>query len=258
LLIADQLGNSASPYVNFSACAKSVVRNLIEANPDYSFDVFIQSWVPDLAARLEVLYHPTATCHEDNGTYAGLLHALTLRSLLNEGISTIGQRNRGFWSLRERYKEAYAGLSSALALQKAVELLEQRSEAEDYDFIVLYRPDILLLERIDLNLYDKELVYCNKFSERLGDFRWIFAPKNRYCFKTLLDSIPRGNFHRLHYWIRDYFDGEFTHGSGAEYVSDEILAGRDEEVLRQVKLVGIAEERCKEYGVTAAEYARYC
>jgi hypothetical protein len=254
LLNPQKVSVSESPYVNFEACRESLFKNLVFANPDYDFDVFIQSWVPDLGDQLDALYLPNASLHEDNLLYSEYIRKLTLRSIFNEVATAIFSRDTNFWSLRKHYAQTYAGVSQALAIQKAIQLMEQNTNPDHYDLVIICRPDIILLRKIELSLYDPSLIYCNGYSERMGDFRWIFSPENRKVFVSLLDSIHKGNFHQIHKWIRNHLD---SLGYSEKYISDDILAGRDEEVLRQVKLVGIPYDRVREFGVSKEQYLRY-
>jgi hypothetical protein len=255
LLNPKQVRLSDSPFVNFQACRESIFKNLVYANPDYDFDIFIQSWVPELAGELDALYSPKASAHEDNLQYSQDIRRLTRRSIFNEVAAAGWHKGYSFWNLRKHYIQTFAGLSQALAIQKAIELMEQNSTPEEYDFVVLYRPDIILLKEIRLSGYNPALVYCNGYSGRMGDFRWVFSPDNRQMFLNLLASINLGNFHQIHVWIRNYFD---SHGFSKTYVSDVIQAGRDEEVLRKVKLVGIPYEKVREFGISEPQYSRYC
>jgi hypothetical protein len=254
LLDPKSVSFSKSAYVNFEACRNSIFKNLIAANPVYDFDIFLHSWVPDIGQELDASFQPVASAHEENLKYADRIRRLSLRSMVNEISSGVLARDFSFWRFRARYAQTYAGISQALAIQKSLELMEENSGLAQYDWIILCRPDVLLLREVRLDNYDPKLIYCNGYMDRMGDFRWIFSPEYRYLFTKLLMSIDEGGYHSTHYWIRDYFD---ACGFSKTYVSDNIQAGVDEEVLRKVKLSGIPFTECQEFGVTEEQYLRY-
>ena len=254
LLDPKSVSFSESPFVNFEACRNSIYKNLIAANSAYDFDVFLQSWVPSIGWQLDEVFQPVASSHEENIRYSDKIRHLSLRSMVNEVSSGVLVRDVSFWRIRTRYAQTYAGISQALAIQKSLELMEKNSDPSQYDWVVLCRPDVLLLKEVDLEQYDSKFIYCNGYSNRMGDFRWMFSPKHTHLFKNLLLSIDQGGHHNTHTWIRDYFDAR---GFSKTYVSDNIEAGVDEEVLRKVKLSGIPFTKCREYGITEEQYSRY-
>lgn len=270
LLGSNSVSTGQGEYVNFEACAKSVKKNLISENPEYEFDVFFQSWNPDLKPQIEEIYQPVATLYENNLKFSDLITELSFVSQKNAENFTAPKSIVSFGNLAkalrlsnllnvpnhdvvENFNETYAGISSALAIQKSIELFEANSSQDDYKVAVLYRPDVVLVQPIKLQNYDLSKIYCNKFAERMGDFHWITSPRNLSYFKEIVPSIEKGNFYKLHKWIRDYFDSN----TNVEYVSDDLTAGKDEEVLRKTKTSGISFEQLIEFGVTQDQYSRY-
>jgi hypothetical protein len=253
LLNPEDVSNSNSRYVNFRACAKSIQKNIIEANPDFQFDVFIQSWNPDLQTELSKIYLPKGASFENNDEYAPLLHKLTLESLKNQP-KTLKEIIRGqIRSSSVDYKKTFAGISQALAIKKGVELINEYGNSTDYDHIILFRPDVVLLRAMKLAEYLENFVYVNNYADLMGDFHWVFHPQKIKLFSNLVESIDKGNYHQQHYWIRDYFRRHCDDG----YVQDKILAGKDEEVMRQVKYSKIPFEVLKSFGVSDDEYHEY-
>lgn len=253
LLDPDKVSSSDSGYINFAACASLIQLNIIKANPEYKFDVFIQSWNPDLESRLTSLYSPRGVIFENNQDYAQLLHNLTQQSLGNEPRTF----QQSFWRRvkpdSDKYKKTYGGLSQALAIKKGVELIGEYGNGVDYEHVILFRPDVALLAPMKLSDYSQPCIYVNKYANLMGDFHWVFHPREIRLFSKLLESVCDGNYHRQHLWIRDYFQ----RNCGERYIQDEILAGRDEEVMRQVKFSNISFELLSKYGVTASEYDSY-
>jgi uncharacterized protein YfdQ (DUF2303 family) len=121
--------------------------------------------------------------------------------------------------------------------------------------VIIYRPDILLVKKMDLDMYDSGLVYCNNYADREGDFRWVLSPRNCEPFSTLLSSIElKSNHYKLHEWIRDWFDDYLIDGKRVTYVSDHIIAGVHEEVLRKIATSGISLSEATQYGVSQEDY----
>jgi len=253
LLNPEEVSNSNSRYINFKACAKSIQKNIIEANPDFQFDVFIQSWNPDLQTELSKIYSPKGVSFENNDKYAPMLHNLTVQSLKNQPRTTKQIVGRHIRSSSIEYKKTFAGISQALAMKKGVELINNSSNSTDYEHVVLFRPDVVLLRAMNLAEYLDDFVYVNNYADLMGDFHWVFNPQRIELFSHLVDSIDSGNYHQQHYWIRDYFRRHCGNG----YVQDNILAGKDEEVMRQVRYSRVSFEVLKAYGVTEDEYHEY-
>jgi hypothetical protein len=222
---------------------------LVESNPDLQFDFFIQSWNPDLKEIFESLYKPQASLYELNHDFAPLLNHYTSLSLLNENA----QGKNQFEPDTEIFRQTYAGISQALALQKSIELLNTNVKPLNYELIISTRPDLILLRPMVLSDYRKDAIYVNNYADFMGDFHWVFKPNKRHIFTGLIASIEKGNFHKLHYWIRDYIRDIF----GETYIQDKIRAGQDEEVLRQVKYSRIAYKKLEAFGVSKSEYETY-
>lgn len=151
------------------------------------------------------------------------------------------------------YQRTYAGISQALAIRKSVELVQMSQKSAEYDLVVLTRPDLILLKPILLSDYSDNYVYVNQYLNLMGDFHWVFSPKWIHLFSGIIDSIDQGNFHQQHTWIRDYM----RQNCGDSYIDDNIHAGSDEEVLRQVKHSGIPIDQLRVFGVHDFEYDTY-
>lgn len=238
-------------YVNFEACANSLRKNVLESNLDHKFDFYIQSWNPDLSERLDALYEPKASIYESNMEFESLLNHLTGLSIRNQRAS--GDLDRLLGREEGLFAETYAGISQALALKKAIGLLESQSTPEKYDLIILARPDVVLLKPLQLSRYWRNAIYVNRYAKSMGDFRWVFRPEKRFVFSNLFDTIEGGNYHKLHHWIRDYIRDT----SREKYIQDKVVAGKDEEVLRKTKHSGIPMSVLREFGVTESEYDTY-
>lgn len=253
LLNPNEVSSSSSEYVNFTACANSIQTNIVVANPEFRFDYFIQSWNPDLASSLNDLYKPLASSYEQNSIYSPILERLTKVSLRNEPKKLLHLLQRPLKSDSLHYLKTYAGISQALAIRKAVQLFENTSNPNDYDLVILARPDVVLLNPMNLSEYSSHSVYVNQYEELKGDFHWVFNPRYLGLFSSLIDSIDEGGYHLEHLWIRNFIRKFY----GENYVEDKLKAGRDEEVLRKVKSSMIPLDKLKKFGVTQQQYDSY-
>lgn len=253
LLNPDEVSIPTSNYVNINACANSLKRNVIDANPDFAFDIFIQGWNPDLKPDLEYLYNPVATNFELNEKHKVLLSRLTKKSFMNSPKRMRHLVNLDFLNSSHEFRQAYAGISQALAIHQAANLFQSHGDPNKYEYVILARPDIILLKPLDLSNYLQDIVYVNQYENLMGDFHWVFSPKHLQYFSGLVTSIDTGNHHNQHIWIRDFIQ----HHLNGSYVEDDILAGRDEEVLRKVKNSNILIDNLREYGITESEYNSY-
>ena len=253
LLNPEQVSSSASNYVNFKACARSIKTNIIDTNPDYKFEVFIQSWNPDLKTQLNNIYNPVAASYEVNQSFAPLLNRLSRLSIQNQPKSFSDRLHRKYREGSVDFLKTYAGISQALAIKRSLDLLKSIGQTANYDRVILTRPDLILLKPILLSDYSTDDVYVNRYADHMGDFHWVFEPKWVSLFQGIVDSIESGNFHKQHTWIRDFIQNT----CGDSYREDNILAGQDEEVLRQVRYSRISIDRLREFGVKDDEYESY-
>ena len=147
-----------------------------------------------------------------------------------------------------------AGLSQALAIQKAANLYLDYDTRGEYDLVFLMRPDVMILKPIEIENYESGIVYCNGSAKGglQGDFRWVLPPRFLTHFTELLPSVRDGHFHKVHVWIPEFFTRR-----GVPYRADNLVAGRDEEVLRNVRIVGIPFEKVAHFGITETQYGSY-
>jgi hypothetical protein len=113
-------------------------------------------------------------------------------------------------------------------MQKSIQLMENNQS--EYDLVMIYRPDILLLKDINFKNYDPQKIYVNAHADSQGDFHFIMNVFNAKEFKNLYNSLDQGNAHRVHFWIKNYVNN-FMH---QQLLEDGIIAGCDQEVLRKL------------------------
>lgn len=223
---------SQASYINYQACYNSTVKHILEANSDCHFDFFIHSWNPDLQSNLIKLYNPKGFLFENNDLY---------KEEINTKIKTPND---------------YGGISASLSMKKSIELLN-----DNYDLIILYRPDVLLMQDIDFSLYHQDKIYVNGALGPDGwtnDFHFIMNVDNIMKFKSLYDSIELGNHHNTHYWINNFVKNIM----GKKLTPDTIQPGLHQEVLRKVysttiKHFNVPMENLLQYGLTKEEILLY-
>jgi len=221
-------------YVNVEVCYNSIIKHIVQPSANCIFDFFIHSWNEDLEEKLVSLYKPQRFLFENNSIY-------------NHEITSKITKPADF-----------AGASKALSMQKSILLLEQyqREYNFEYERIIVYRPDIILLKDINLNNYDQSKIYVNKFLNGQGDFHFIMNAKNLSEFKNLYNSLNKGNVVDTHFWIK-YYINNFMKSSLEE---DDIVAGEDQEVIRKIYTKinqNINIGALSGYGLTEQELLRY-
>lgn len=221
-----------SVYVNIDACYNSTVNHLIKTNSNWEFDFFIHSWNVDLQDKLLQLYNPKKYLFENNSVYS---------EEINRKISN---------------SEDFGGVSRSLSIKKSIDLLEEYQN--DYDLIMIYRPDILLMKDINLDFYQKDKIYVNGHPECQGDFHFFMNNKNLQEFKNLYFSLEKGNFHKTHFWIKNYVNNFMKQ----ELIMDNIIPGLDQEVLRKINSTTIDGfkidiNKLLFYGLTKSEIDTY-
>jgi hypothetical protein len=195
---------SSSNFVDYVACYHSIQRHIIEANPKCTFDVFCQSWNPELEKEITNLYRPVKSCFEDNRLY-------------NDEISKKCKDDRHF-----------GGISQALSIQKSLQLKEG---FQDYDLVILYRYDVLLWKDIRLETYtDLNAIYVNAHQGGNGDFHFIMGDETSKDFMYLYDSLDYGNTYEMHQWIQRYI----VHFLKRKVIMDDIYPGIHQECIRKI------------------------
>lgn len=229
-------------YVNYKAVYNSIMKHIVEANPGIEFDFFIQCWNTDLELELKELYKPKAVLFEDNNIYRDEI----LISLQKTG----------------RPIQDFGTTSQLLALSKSIVLLKNYAEQNNisYDYVICYRPDVLLWKDMDLKTYDNDKVYVNAHPNAVGDFHFVMNLENAYEFSKLYETSFYNNVvtnSYLHGKIKLYVE----HFMGKTLYIDNIVPGADQEVLRKLKKAIIEKghniENFFQYGLIKDEINTY-
>jgi hypothetical protein len=199
-------------YVNFLATQKSIQKHIVNVNKDYTFDFYIHSWSYDLKNELNELYKPVNFLYEKNSDYLDLIN--------------------GKVNLFKDDSFMFAQTSQALAISKVSNLFNDYVNKHNlnYEYVIFYRPDIMLWKDIDLNLYDKNKIYSNNHGDGDGDFHFILSQKNIKCFQMLFDSINIENPPIIHSFIKK----SIKKTCDIDLISDDIKPGRDQEATRKL------------------------
>jgi hypothetical protein len=240
--------------VSISAVRESLHRNLQECNPDWDFDIFLFSWDLDLEPEFKRLYDLKKSTFETNAGHRTKIWYLVLRSWINALVYDIEAFRKKVANLKASLAQDFSGISQSISIAKATKLVEDELAVNNagYDLVALIRPDVVLLEQVDLDSYDPTNVTCNSFKDRQGDFRWVFGSQYLVDFQSLPDHFRHRGVHQPHTWIRDYFDSK-----GLPYEMDLIQAGSGEEVLRKTRANGIAFAELEKFGLLESEFNRY-
>lgn len=191
-----------SQYVNYKLCFDTIEKYILYPNIKYSFDFYIHSWSFDLKENLNNLYRPINSLYEDNKNY---------NNEINSNISK---------------PEFFSAASRALSIKKSIELINNLSF---YDKVIIYRPDLYLNKVINLNNYNLNKIYVNKFDKCNGDFHFIMNSNLANKFKNLYDSAKINNPEN-HVWIKRYVLFHLNE----EIIEDDIIAGVDQEIIRKL------------------------
>jgi hypothetical protein len=206
-------------YINFNSVFNSIKTHIIDSNIDCSFDFFIQSWNPDLEISLNKLYKPKDSLYENQLNYKILIENNKVKS--------------------------YAYTAQLLGISKSIKLMINYSKINKiiYDYVIIYRPDVLLYKDLKLNKYNKNEIYVNDSIKE--DFHFIMnqnnAEKLSNIFNTKLTiyDFVKKNIHQ-------------------ELLADDIKCGINQEVLRKLKFAcidrhNIPIENFYKYGLTDKE-----
>lgn len=240
--------------VNIAVVRESLRKNLQECNPDWDFEFFLFCWDLDLEPEFKRLYDLKKFEFESNDKYRAKIWYLVMRNLINAFAFDLAAFRKKIKNIKASLAQDFSGISQSFSISKAVALLdvEPSGDKPEYDLVVLVRPDVVLLEQVDLRSYEPGNITCNAYKDRQGDFRWVFGTKFLRHFQGLPDHFRRRGVHQPHSWIRDYFDS-----MGLPYTMDLIRAGSGEEVLRKTRGNGIAFSELEEFGLSESEFNRY-
>jgi len=196
------------PYVNYKITYNSIVKHIVNVNPDYDIDFFIHCWNEDLQESLVSLYKPVSYLFEDNRKYE----------------DEIKSKCRG--------NDNYGGISHALSIKKVLELQENYSNNNkiNYDIVVLFRPDILIWKDISFPKYDLNNFYIDGSPDCCGEMYFVMSFKHSLLFKDLYLSVEAGNPYRVHLWTKLYL----INYCKIPIRMDDLIPGRDCEVLRKI------------------------
>lgn len=240
--------------VSLEVVVESIRKHLIQTNPDYNFTFGIHSWDGDLSFRFLESYKPAFSQFEENERYRKKIAFLMLRSWMNAALNLdIRAISRIVRNPKAALAQDFSGISQAMSIQMVSRLALSSVEVSKFNWIIILRPDVVILSDIFLSRYDPGAITCNHHLDRCGDFRWIFSPEKLDFFANLTLGILRHRqVHFPHTWIRDY-----AHVTGRKYEQDSLVAGKDEEVLRKTASSGIAFTLLRPYGLKKEEYRRY-
>jgi hypothetical protein len=240
--------------VSISVVRQSLMRNLQDCNPDWDFDFFLFSWDSDLEPEFRRLYDLRKFQFESNAKFRARIWYLVFRNFLNALFFDQAAFGRKMFNIKASLAQDFSGISQSISIAKSVSLLDGEPTCgnSEYDLVVLIRPDVVLLEHIDLDAYSSMDITCNAYKNRQGDFRWVFGTQFLGHFQNLPLHFRHRGVHQPHSWIRDYFDSK-----GVPYKMDSIRAGTGEEVLRKTRGNGIVFAELKKFGLSESEFNRY-
>ena len=171
-------------YVNINYAYSSYMLNLINCNPDVSFDFYMHSWTYTLKNELIKLYNPIKYRFEDNNIY-----------------------KKDFEKILELYKipakRHFGQLSKALSVRNVIQLMVDNNV--EYDYVISTRFDIMINKQIILSELDMNNIYIDT-NYLIGDNIFIMSYDNSKKFKDLYAYSQNGHIlPALHKWIYQYF-----------------------------------------------------
>jgi hypothetical protein len=225
----EHINNNITNYINIQSVYLSIKKNIINCNPNCTFDIYIYSWNINIQNEIINIFNPIKSEFEDNDKYRDYISSFS------------GQ---------------YEVLSASLALKKGIELIE--SSNIKYDTIISTRPDCILWKELYLNKCDTLKIYTLNWNNANSDVFFIMNLANAIIFKNLFESSNMGNPAKSHYWIKNYIE-KYMNQSLLEL--DDIYIGTHFEVLRKIHIQylakNISEIQLNEYGLTVSEILSY-
>jgi len=207
-LHAGDLYNHTTKYIKYTSVYKSILKHIIQANPEYDVDVFIHCWNEDLQDNIISLYNPVKYLFENNNKYTDEITSLCSN------------------------RDDFGGISHSLSIRKVLELQEEYSNANNiqYDIVVLFRPDVLIWKDIIFSKYDLNYFYVDGHGDNQGEFYFIMSHARASVFKDLYSSATY-NKYAVHSWIKNYI----INYCKFPMKDDDILPGKHIEVFRKIR-----------------------
>lgn len=229
------IANNSDLYVDYCSGFNSIKKHIIDSNPEHIFDFFIHTWHPELLDHLNDLYNPKAIQVESNDIYR--------EEIINKTISSGSDLSN------------YGQTSHCLSIKRGFDLI--RKSNIKYDLVIFYRLDLLLWKNMYINKSNLDTVTINNFMEGNGDFHFIMNYEDADIFSNIYDYISEDLKPVPHMFFKDYI---------LKYIKnpirmDDICAGKDQEVIRKLKLVyesnNITEDILRCYNLTVEEINKY-
>lgn len=207
-LHAGDLYNDTTKYIKYTSVYKSILKHIIQANPEYDVDVFIHCWNEDLQDNIISLYNPVKYLFENNNKYTDEITSLCSN------------------------RDDFGGISHSLSIRKVLELQEEYSNANNiqYDIVVLFRPDVLIWKDMIFSKYDLNYFYVDGHGDNQGEFYFIMSHARASVFKDLYWSATY-NKYAVHSWIKNYI----INYCKFPMKDDDILPGKHIEVFRKIR-----------------------
>jgi hypothetical protein len=204
--------------INYEGTYNSIVKNIINANPDFIFDVFIHSWDVELAQSLIRLYRPISHSFESNEIYS---------SEIKERVNNCGVILNDI--TRDTF---YRVTSQALAIKKSIQLVEGHvgKTQTTYEKCIICRPDVLYMKKLDLSSYtESDSIYVNGPNTK-GDLHFIMSYDNLIRFKNVYESISPTNLPAPQKCVANFVKNFLQ----KPYIADNLNMPTDLEVLRKI------------------------
>lgn len=231
--------NIESDYINYKCAYNSFKKHIIDANPSHSFDIFIHTWHPDLENDLKDLYKPIEIKTENNLKYKSRI----LYSLVNSNS----------------HISCFSIVSQALSQKLVCKMVEKHCTKNnfEYDIIILYRLDLLLIKDMILENYDLNSITCNNWAHCWGDFHFVMNYKNMLKFAKIYDEFCPSLQPIVHQYTKMYVNKYLN----IPYKQDDISAGIDQEVVRKainlIEKANINYDKLLSYNISEEEILSY-
>lgn len=228
-----------SEYINYKCAYNSFKKHIIDANSSHTFDIFIHTWHPDLENDLMNLYKPIEIKTENNSKYKSRI----LYSLVSSNS----------------HVSCFSIVSQALSQKLVCKMAEKYCVKNnfEYDIIILYRLDLLLIKNMILENYDLNSITCNNWADCWGDFHFVMNYENMLKFAKMYDEFCPTLQPIVHQCSKNYVKNYLN----IPYLQDDINAGRDQEVVR--KAINLLENDnvnlnlLQSYGISYEEILSY-
>lgn len=199
--------NNKLEFVNYQESIFSLFSNLVNVNKDYEFDFYLHGWVSDKKIIDKICndYKPKKQILEKQiDFYPEFSNIKNYQAILKERYKHLHKNCKIDYNDINFQSYFQNIFSTTYSISKSIDLITKEI---DYDFIINLRYDAVLLEKVYLKNFDKNLFYTDFTTEHShlfhGDFFYLSSSSNMKIFSKIHEFLKNMVYNNENYknWV---------------------------------------------------------